>query len=123
MGCITTTSFVVLINGSGSEFFISSQDLQQECPLSHYLFLLVAKGLSKVIHKAQRQRKEKDLTFGVFAKLTHLLSVDNALLFCLCFDLEAKNLEEILSLFCLATGVEVNVVKFTLCYPTKVEQH
>ena len=45
MGCVTTVSYVVLINGSASSFFKHTRGLRQGCPLSPYLFLLVAKGL------------------------------------------------------------------------------
>ena len=47
--CITTTSFVFLINGSASPFFHSERGLRQGCPLSPLLFLLIADEISMAI--------------------------------------------------------------------------
>jgi hypothetical protein len=49
MGCVTSTNFVVLINGKPSCFFKSSRGLGQGFPLSPLLFLLVIEGLKKII--------------------------------------------------------------------------
>ena len=49
MSCITIVSFSVLINGVASPFFHAERGLRQGCPLSPLLFLLVAKGLSRLL--------------------------------------------------------------------------
>jgi hypothetical protein len=64
MGCVSSTLFVVLINGSTSSFFKPSRGLRQGFPLSPYLFLLVAEGLSRLIKEAKRQRKLSALRWG-----------------------------------------------------------
>ena len=48
MSFVTTTQFVVLING----FFSSSRGLRKHFPLSPYLFILVVEGLSRIIKEA-----------------------------------------------------------------------
>ena len=52
MGCIQSTSFAVLINGSPSEFFMPSRGIRQGFPLFPFIFLLVADALSKLIVKS-----------------------------------------------------------------------
>ena len=42
MSCITTVSFLVLINGAASPFFHSERSLKQGCPISPLMFLLAA---------------------------------------------------------------------------------
>jgi len=49
MGCLTYANFVVLINGTPSNFFIASHGIRQGCPLSPFLFILVIEGLSLLI--------------------------------------------------------------------------
>lgn len=44
MGCVSSATFVVLINGAASPFFKVERGLCQGCPLSPLLFLLVAEG-------------------------------------------------------------------------------
>jgi hypothetical protein len=55
MGCISSVSFVVLINGVASPFFKSKRGLRHECPLSPLLFLLIAEGLNRALTHAKSQ--------------------------------------------------------------------
>jgi hypothetical protein len=54
MSCISSVSFVVLINGAATPFFQAERGLRQGCPLSPLLFLLVAEGLSRALKEAKR---------------------------------------------------------------------
>lgn len=53
MSCMTLVSFAILINGAALPFFFAERGIQQGCPLSLLLFLLVAKGLSHFILKSR----------------------------------------------------------------------
>uniref|UniRef100_A0A2N9F380 Reverse transcriptase zinc-binding domain-containing protein n=1 Tax=Fagus sylvatica TaxID=28930 RepID=A0A2N9F380_FAGSY len=52
MECIRTVQYSVLIDGVPKGFIIPSQGIQQGDPLSAYMFLLCAEGLSVLFHKA-----------------------------------------------------------------------
>jgi hypothetical protein len=81
MACVSSVSFAVLINGATSPFFTSEKGLRQGCPLSPLLFLLVVKGLSKVILNAVRTVEFQRIQITTSQRLTHLLFVDDILIF------------------------------------------
>jgi hypothetical protein len=81
MGCLTTASFAVLINGAASPFFRAGRGLRQGCPLSPLLFLLVAKGLSRAIQEAKNIGSFQGIHISGGLNITHLLFVDDVLNF------------------------------------------
>ena len=112
--CITTTSFVVLINGAASPFFHSKRGLRQGSPLSPLLFLLVAEGLSRAILDAKRRGFFEGIKIATNLTITHLLFVDDILIFCNGSIREVEKLSEILHLFCKATWMQLNSHKYTI---------
>jgi hypothetical protein len=55
-------------------------------------------------------------------KLTHLLFVDDVLIFCFCAAVEGKILKDIPSLFCDAMGMLININKSTIFLPNVEEE-
>jgi hypothetical protein len=114
MSCISTVSFVVLINGSTSHFFHSERGLRQGCPLSPLLFLLVAEGLSRRILEAKRLGSFSRIKISKNLHITHLLFVDDVLIFSMGSRWDVETLKNILSLFSKATSMEINQEKLSL---------
>eukprot|EP00253_Pinus_taeda_P008403 PITA_08403 len=114
MGCITSVSFAVHFNGATSPFFKGQRGLRQGCPLSPLLFLLVAEGLSQLILKAKREGTVKGLEVAVNMFISHLLFIDDILLFSNGNMTEIKELKKILELFMKATGMLMNYRKSQL---------
>ena len=52
METVTTTTYSVIVNGEPKGFVTPSRDIRKGDPLSPYLFLLCAEGLSSLIRKA-----------------------------------------------------------------------
>jgi hypothetical protein len=108
MNCLTIVSFVVLINGLVSPFFPSERDLRQGCPLSPLLFLLVIEGFSRDISEAKRLGYFSGIEITQALQLTHLLFVDDVLIFSVGSKREDKTLNNILLLFSKEIGMKIN---------------
>eukprot|EP00253_Pinus_taeda_P031947 PITA_31947 len=81
MACITTPTFSVLINGSAFQLFHSERGLRQGCPLSPLLFLIVMDALSRLIDSAKGNGDYSGLRITDDCFLTHLLFVDDVMIF------------------------------------------
>lgn len=97
MQCVSIVSYSVLINGVAYSNITLTKGLLQGDPLSPYLFLLCAEGLSALIHEAARNNQISGISiYRGCPIITHLFFVDDNLLFCKASTHEGKNLVEIL---------------------------
>ena len=97
METITTASYSVLINGEPYGFIKPIRGLKQGDPLSPYLFLLCAEGLSAMLRIAEHTlRGLKASQHGVC--ISHLLFADDSLLFCQATMEECQRLLDLLGL-------------------------
>ena len=81
MGCVTNSCFAVLVNGTPSDFFPASRGIRQGCPLSPLLFILIIESLSRIILDAQQKGHIKGFQYSPNMSVTHLLFVDDVILF------------------------------------------
>ena len=84
--CISTASFLVLINGSPAGFFQSFKGLRQGDPLSPYLFVIGMEALSCLINRAVNGNYLSSIRIanerGEDLSISHLLYADDTLIFC-----------------------------------------
>ena len=83
MAYVSYANFVVLVNGDPSSFFKSGGGIRQGFPLSPLLFLLNIEGLRKLILDAKYKGKVKGVNLSKLSSITHMLFVDDVLLFVL----------------------------------------
>lgn len=81
MECLTSTRISILVNGSPTKEFGLYRGLWQGDPLSPFLFLIVAKGLSVMM----KQAAETDIfsgynVGGTRLEITHLQLADDTIL-------------------------------------------
>lgn len=82
MTYVSTVQYKVRFNGVLSAPFTPSRGLRQGDPLSPYLFLFVADGLSKLINQKVQQNLLQELRICRNASgISHLLFADDTLLF------------------------------------------
>jgi hypothetical protein len=106
--CLSTIYFVVLINGVASPFFHVERGLQQGFPLSPLLFLLVAGGLSISLRESKRSSRLKGIQISPNLCITHLLFLDDILLFYNGLMCDVETLVNILGIFKHATSMLLN---------------
>ncbi|XP_060959162.1 uncharacterized protein LOC133030439 [Cannabis sativa] len=81
MRCLSTVQFRLSINGSLTNTFHSTRGIRQGDPLSPYLFLLIAKGLSAAIRLQQTNTNFSGIQMCRGAQpLSHLLFADDSML-------------------------------------------
>lgn len=103
MGSISSVSFAILVNGWATSSFNIDRGIRQGCPLSPLLFFLVMECLSRLIASTKRSGVFSGLKIMEHFYLTHLLFVDDILIFLNGSVRDTTSLNEILNLFCRAT--------------------
>ena len=83
MLCITFVTYSIKINGKPKGHIIPSRGIHQEDPLSPYIFLLCAEGLLTLIQQVVGSGQMEGIVVCCKGpKLSHLIFVDNSLIFC-----------------------------------------
>lgn len=76
-----------------------------------------------VLSKARRVHHYQGLKVGRHERLSHLLFVDDILIFFLCVESDGKVLKDILELFCNATNMVINITKSIIFFSSIEEGH
>ena len=112
MSCVTTPSFSILVNGKPYGMIQPSRGICQGDPISPYLFLLCAKGLTALLNKAESEERIKGVSICRGApKITNLMFADDSLLFCQATRAEGETIANILQTYEKASGQRINLEK------------
>eukprot|EP00253_Pinus_taeda_P032607 PITA_32607 len=114
MSCIMDVNYSVLLNGETTNFFTAERGLRQGCPLSPLLFLLIMEGLSRLFASARDRHQLTGIKIADDFFLTHLLFVDDVLIFLNGSIGDSTTLQNAMHLFQQATGMQINVQKSTI---------
>ena len=117
MQCISSVTYDVRINGKPSGHIIPTRGLRQGDPLSPYLFLLCAEGLSALIKKASADGLLEGISVSRGGPcLSHLFFVDDNLIFCKATIEECEVLQRVMSKNEKASGQQLNRSKTSLFF-------
>lgn len=83
MACVTTASYVVLINRQPDSTIVPTRGIRQRNPLSPYLYLICTESLSCLLNEAELRAKIKWVKVArVSPSINHIFFADNSLFFC-----------------------------------------
>lgn len=100
MICVTSVRYSFQINGRLFSDVIPSRSLRQGDPLSPYLFLICAEGLSALLHQAEDRKDIIGLKIARTApSISHLFFADDSLLFLKASARTLQSIHEIFSLY------------------------
>lgn len=121
LGCVSSANFSVLVNGHSTEFFKGDRGLWQGYPLSPLLFLMVIEGFSLLLKLAKVDKHFFGIQLSPGLSITHLLFVDDVLVFGRGSVQDWKYFSDILKLFCTASGMQIGPHKSTLFISADLE--
>ncbi|XP_019182405.1 PREDICTED: uncharacterized protein LOC109177491 [Ipomoea nil] len=117
MLCVTTVSYNIKLNGTRGLPIIPSRGLRQGDPLSPYLFIICAEGLSLLLQQAQIQGAIHGCRVARGApSISHLFFADDSLLFFKANVQEASAIKQCLTRYENLSGQVVNYHKSSICY-------
>jgi hypothetical protein len=122
MECVTTVRYTVRFNGVLLDAIHPTSGLRQGDPLSPYLFLFVADGLSKVLHHETANDGIEGMRVCRRAPvISHLLFADDSLLFFRANGQQAERIKVALERYCRGTGQSINYDKCSILFNAKQE--
>ena len=99
-GCLSSMSFVVLVNGNVKGWIKATKGLRQGDPLSPFLFTIVADALSRMMIRAEERGLFEGFTVGRDGSRVSLLQyADDTIFFAKACPDSKQNLKFILLVF------------------------
>jgi hypothetical protein len=112
MACVSSVSYSVRFNSQMTEGFIPTRGIRQGDPLSPYLFLLCAEGLSSgLLHAEEIGGIEGVKVCRNAPSVSHLLFVDDSLILLKADMNNAISLQQALDSYCAISGQLISVNK------------
>ena len=117
MECISSVSYLILINGEPSAPIHPTRGIRQGNPLSPYLFLFCKEGLHSLLQHAADSGQIQGVSICRNGpRLTHLFFADDSLLFCRSSIAECQKIQDLLSSYESASGQQLNRSKTSLFF-------
>ncbi|KAM6553580.1 hypothetical protein CsatB_014342 [Cannabis sativa] len=117
MACVSTVRYRVVYNGHVLDPISPSRGIRQSDPLSTYLFIIGAEGLSALIQKFEANRLIQGCKVAQRAPpITHMFFANDSYLFSQATQGAADSITNLLQLFENASGQKVNYSKSSIFF-------
>jgi hypothetical protein len=117
MECVTSVSYSIRINSEVTESFVPTRGITQRDPLSPYLFLFCAEGLSSCLLNTEEIGGIEGVKVCRNApSVSHLLFADDSLILLKADLNNAISLKQVLDTYCANSGQLVSVAKSNIFF-------
>ena len=122
MACVKSVKYRVRFNSIEIDTISPTRGLRQGDPLSPYLFLLVAEGLSCMLKGAEERGELEGIKVCREAPvISHLLFADDSLILMHVDKKNADCLSDILNRYCANSGQKVSEAKSSIYFSSNTE--
>jgi hypothetical protein len=111
MLCVETVDYSVIVNGHRVGPIVPGRGLRQGDPLSPYLFIICAEGLTALIQKAEAKGELHGVKICRNAPIISHLFADDCFLFFRATTNEAEDIKNILATYEAASGQSIHLQK------------
>jgi hypothetical protein len=117
MACVTSVSYSIRFNSQMTDSFVPTRGIRQGDPLSPYLFLLCAKGLSNCLKHVEEIGGIEGIKVCRGApSVSHLLFADDSLVLLKADLNNAISLQQVLDSYCANLGQLISVAKSSIFF-------
>jgi hypothetical protein len=117
MACVTSVSYSIRFNSQMTDSFVPTRGIRQGDPLSPYLFLLCAEGLSSCLKHVEEIGGIEGIKVCRGApSVSHLLFADDSLVLLKADLNNAISLQQVLDSYCANSGQLISVAKSSIFF-------
>ncbi|XP_030503843.2 uncharacterized protein LOC115719079 [Cannabis sativa] len=117
MCCVSTVTYNVTYGGKIMGPIYPGRGIRQGDPLSSYLFLVCAEGLSSLLQQYERNRWLTGCQVARGApRVSHMLFVDDSYVYCKTNEDEAARVLQLLQVYQRTSGQQVNYAKSSIFF-------
>lgn len=121
MACVNSVQYTVHFNSVETDIFSPTRGLRQGDPLSPYLFLIVAEGLSCMLRGAEERGELEGIKVCREAPtISHLLFANDSLILLHADKKNADVLADILNRYCVSSGQKLSEAKSSIFFSQQI---